>query len=227
MTESISKNIWVRKVLLFNNFKVEDTQIDLLSKYVELLIDKNFSVNLVSRKDIDNIWENHILHSISILFNFSFPKNYAILDLGSGGGLPGIPIKILRPDINLTLLDSIKKKVSAIDEFIQNLGLTQTNAVWSRAEDLGKEHFNHYDTVISRAVAPLKDLISWSYPLIKKTGATPLSSTLVALKGGDLESEIKHAKLYGKYKEIIVNELVIKGIDPTMLQDKKIVVVRF
>jgi 16S rRNA (guanine527-N7)-methyltransferase len=227
MTELISKNIWLRKVLLSNNIKVEDAHIDLLSKYVDLLIEKNISVNLVSRKDIENIWENHIIHSISILFNFSFPKNSTILDLGSGGGLPGIPLKILQPDINLTLLDSIKKKVCAIDEFIQNLGLTQTNAVWSRAEDLGKEHLNHYDIVISRAVAPLKDLISWSYPLIKKCEATPLSSTLVALKGGHLESEIKHARLYGNCKEIIVNDLVIKGIDSTILQDKKIVVVRF
>jgi 16S rRNA (guanine527-N7)-methyltransferase len=227
MIESIAKNIWLRKVLLANNFKVEENQINLLYKYVDLLIEKNISLNLVSRKDIDNIWENHILHSISILFNFSFPKNSTILDLGSGGGLPGIPIKILRPDINLTLVDSIKKKVSAIDEFIQKLVLTQTKAVWSRAEDLRKGHLNHYDTVISRAVAPLKELISWSYPLIKKTGATSLSSTLVALKGGDLESEIKHAKLYDKYKEILVNDLMIKGIDSTILQDKKFVVVRF
>ena len=225
--ESASKNIWLRKVLLFNNFKVEDTQIDLLNKYVDLLIKKNISVNLISRKGIENIWENHIIHSISILFNFSFPKKSTILDLGSGGGLPGIPLKILRPDIHLTLVDSIKKKVYAIDEFIQNLGLTQANAVWSRAEDLGKEHSNHYDTVISRAVAPLKDLISWSYPLIKKSRVTPLSSILVALKGGDLENEIKHAKLYGKCKEIIVNDLVVRGIDSTILQDKKIVVVRF
>lgn len=227
MTESISKNIWLRKILLANNFKVDDTQIDLLSKYVNLLIEKNISVNLVSRKDIDNIWENHIIHSISILFNFSFQKNSTILDLGSGGGLPGIPLKILRPDLHLTLVDSIKKKVCAIDDFIQNLGLTQTYTGWSRAEDLEKEHLNHYDIVVSRAVAPLKDLIKWSYPLVKKSGTTSLSSTLIALKGGDLESEIKQAELYGKYKEIIVNDLVIKGIDSTLLQDKKVVVVRF
>jgi 16S rRNA (guanine527-N7)-methyltransferase len=206
MTELISKNIWLRKILLTNNFIVNDIQIELLSKYINLLIEKNISVNLVSRKDVDNIWENHIIHSISILFNFSIPNNSTILDLGSGGGLPGIPLKILRPDIRLTLVDSIKKKVCAIDEFIQNLRLTQTNAVWSRAEDLGKEHLNHYDIVISRAVAPLKDLIKWSYPLVKKSGTTSLSPTLVTLKGGDLGNEIKHARLYGKYKEIIVND---------------------
>jgi len=227
MMESTSKNIWLRKILLTNNLKVDDVQIDLLVDYVNLLLDKNNSVNLISRKDIENFWEKHIIHSASILFYYSFHKNFRILDLGSGGGLPGIPVKILQPNIELTLVDSVKKKVDATADFVKKLNLSRTKVIWSRAEDLGNEHLSHYDVVVSRAVAPLKDLIRWSYPLIKRSGTTPLGSTLIALKGGDLEDEIKHAKLYGKYKEIIVTDLVIKGIDSNILQDKKIVAVRF
>ncbi|MDI6780050.1 MAG: 16S rRNA (guanine(527)-N(7))-methyltransferase RsmG [Bacteroidota bacterium] len=227
MEKSNQYKLFLKKIANLNGIEVDDTQIDQMATYVDLLLEKNKVVNLISRKDTEKVWESHIIHSISILFKFSFPKNVTILDLGTGGGLPGIPVKILRPDIDLTLVDSIKKKIDAINEFVQKLRLLRTKAIWSRAEDLGKEHLNHYNIVISRAVAPLKDLIKWSYPLIKKGGTSTLSSVLIALKGGDLEKEIKQAKLYGKYKEIDVKDLIIAGIDTTVLEDKKIVVVKF
>lgn len=227
MENIIQDKLFFRKIAKLNGIEVDDAQLDLMVAYVDLLLEKNKVVNLISRKDIENIWENHIIHSISILFNFNFPKKATMLDLGTGGGLPGIPIKIIRPDVDLTLVDSIKKKIDSIDEFICKLGLKNTRAIWSRTENLSNEHLNHYDIVLSRAVAPLRDLIKWSYPLVKKEGASNISSTLVVLKGGDLENELKQAQLYGKYSEIIIKDLIIAGIDSTVLQDKKVIVVRF
>lgn len=227
MENIIQDKLFFKKIAKLNGIEVDDSQLDLMATYVDLLLKKNKVVNLISRKDVENIWENHIIHSISILFNMSFPKKATVLDLGTGGGLPGIPIKILLPEINLTLVDSIKKKINSLNEFICKLGLKNTRAIWSRVENLSNEHLNHYDVVISRAVAPLSDLIKWSYPLVKKNDASNISSALVVLKGGDLENELKQVRLYRKYKEIIIKDLFIAGINSTALQDKKVIIVRF
>ncbi len=227
MENIIQDKLYFKKIAELNGIEVNNTQLDQMEAYVNLLLQKNNVVNLISRKDIDNIWENHIIHSVSIILNVSFPRKALILDLGTGGGLPGIPIKILLPEINLTLVDSIKKKINAINEFISKLELKNTSAIWSRVENLNKEHVNHYDIILSRAVAPLKDLIKWSYPFVKKYSTSNISSTLVVLKGGDLVNELKQAQLYGKYREMIIKDIFVAGTSSKALRDKKVIIVNF
>lgn len=146
----------------------------------------NSRINVISRKDIDNIFLHHVLHSLAIAKIISFAKNTRILDVGTGGGFPGIPLAILFPYCNFTLVDSIGKKVTVANEIAQSLGLTNVKAIKSRAEDLEDE----FDFVVTRAVAPLPTLNSWVQKLIKPGGLNQLPNGIIALKGGDLKEEL-------------------------------------
>ena len=176
-----------------NGLLLSEEQIQKLGEYGELLRAKNSVVNLISRKDEENILSKHILHSLTIILPAialaGIPSEAHVFDLGTGGGLPGIPIKIARPDISMTLCDSIGKKINAVKEIIHDLGLS-LNLITDRAENLAKtkEHKNKYDVVITRAVAPLDELVRWSHTLVKKGGS------LLSLKGGNLDEEILKAK---------------------------------
>ncbi|MBI4535707.1 MAG: 16S rRNA (guanine(527)-N(7))-methyltransferase RsmG, partial [Ignavibacteriae bacterium] len=122
---------------------------------MDLLLEWNSKLNLISRKDEQRVWTSHILHSLSILFLVRIPKRSKVLDLGTGGGLPGIPISIARPDISVTHVDSIHKKVVAVKDVIERLHLTNASVVCSRAEDLPGEHPGQevrYHIVVSRGV---------------------------------------------------------------------------
>jgi 16S rRNA (guanine527-N7)-methyltransferase len=153
-----------------------------------LYADWNEKINVISRKDMDNFYEHHVLHSLAIGKMFSFPGGYKIMDLGSGGGFPGIPLAIFFPQVNFYLVDSIKKKMKVANEISQAIGLTNITTQHIRAEEI---HDQQFDIVVSRAVAPLKDLWTWSKPIIKKSkvkSKTPQG--LICLKGGDLNNEI-------------------------------------
>lgn len=228
----------LKKIATLNGIEVDDSQINLLNKYFDLLLEKNKVVNLISRKDDEFLWERHIIHSIAPLSLFALPQSAEVLDLGSGGGLPGIPLKIIAPHIKLTLLDSINKKVAAIDEFIQKLNLKNTTAICSRAENLQKNFLKKFDIIFTRAVTNLADLIKWSRPLLNTkpkpqydnliAGKHMLSSgSLIVYKGGDIENEIKQAELNRNYKSLKIFNLNIKGIDTTILHDKKIILINF
>ncbi len=213
----------------------------MLSNYVNLLQEWNSKINLISRADIQNTWFNHILHSLSILFFVSIPAESKVLDLGTGGGLPGIPLAVLRKDLRFTLLDSIAKKMRAVEDMIASLSLTNVEVVTGRAESLAaQERFKcGYDVVISRAVAPLVDLVKWSKPFLRKPSRTHVASThaphvrhyptpyLLALKGGDLTSELAVIRLKTGQKKIDVLNLTFDGSEEIGLQDKKIVIVHF
>ncbi|MFA5995322.1 MAG: 16S rRNA (guanine(527)-N(7))-methyltransferase RsmG [Patescibacteria group bacterium] len=164
-------------------------------EFVELLKTANQTVNLVSRKDIDNIIEHHVAPSFAykILNRINEPDH--ILDIGSGGGFPGIINAILYPTSKFILVDSTKKKVTFLQDTIKKLALQNIEAVWSRVEDLSKspDYQHQFDHVTVRAVAPLKDLVKWSQPLLKPNG------TLEALKGGDITTELAQVKL--KYEQ--------------------------
>jgi len=162
---------WFRKICAENRFPVSDTQVSQLNRYVALLKDWNRKVNLISRKDEENIWENHIFQSVSFLFLISFDVHARVLDLGTGGGLPGIPLKILIPTLRITLLDFIARKVNAVKDIVSSLQLEDVDVVCGRAEDIGKrkEFVGQCDFVICRAVARLKDLVKWAYTFLKKT----------------------------------------------------------
>ncbi|MEP6617019.1 MAG: 16S rRNA (guanine(527)-N(7))-methyltransferase RsmG [Ginsengibacter sp.] len=150
--------------------------------------DWNAKINVISRKDMDNFYERHVLHSLSIARQFSFPDNTHILDLGSGGGFPGIPLAIFFPNVHFHMVDSIRKKLFVVENISNSIGLKNTTTQHTRAEEIKN---NKFDMVISRAVAPLKQLWNWSCPLLAVTKNKPAAlHGLICLKGGDLTTEI-------------------------------------
>ncbi len=211
-----------------NGLQLSDQQIAKLRTYGELLLEWNSKINLISRKDAKNIWFSHILHSLSVLFFVQFPKDFRVLDLGTGGGLPGIPIAIVRDDLKLTLCDSIRKKTMAVQEMVDRLQLANTNVVTARAEEMAKDrtYTNVFDAVIARAVAPLDDLIEWSKPLATKKRSMDFPK-LIALKGGILDEEIREATRKSTPPKIEARNLVFDGSVEMGLEGKKIVLVYF
>lgn len=162
------------------------TQIQLqqLGELKGLYSEWNEKINVISRKDMDNFYEHHVLHSLAIATQFEFTTGMEIMDLGCGGGFPGIPLAIFFPDTQFHLVDSINKKLKVVNEVAAAIGLKNVSTQHCRAEEIKNRKF---DVVVTRAVAPLKDLWWWSKPLLKK-GSKP--SGLICLKGGDLAQEI-------------------------------------
>lgn len=145
----------------------------------------NEKINVISRKDIAELYERHILHSLAIAKVLRFMPGSAVLDLGTGGGIPGIPLAILFPETKFLLADSIGKKIKVVQEIAEALGLSNVAARHTRAEEV-KERF---DFVVTRGVAPLDKLLAWSRPLLKKKHLHAIPNGLIALKGGDLRAE--------------------------------------
>lgn len=154
----------------------------------------NERINVISRKDIDSLYERHILHSLAIATEFDFGSGVQVVDIGTGGGFPGIPLAIFFPDATFHLVDSIGKKIKVVEEAVKALGLTNVRTYHARAESLPKGAF---DFAVSRAVAPLLDLWTWSRPLLRNQHipGSPHKNGLVCLKGGDLTEEIAHSGL--------------------------------
>ena len=171
----------------FSDFSVE--QLRQFSALHDLFKAWNEKINVISRKDIDNFYTNHVLHSLAIATQFNFTKNMKVMDLGAGGGFPGIPLAIFFPEAQFTLVDSINKKLKVVQEISSAIGLTNVVVKHTRAEDIKNEKF---DVVVSRAVAPLKELWQWSKPLVTKNKNVemPVPNGLICLKGGDLTQEI-------------------------------------
>jgi len=147
--------------------------------------DWNSKINVISRKDIDNLYEHHVLHSLSIAEIIHFKPGSAVMDLGTGGGFPGIPLAILFPETNFLLVDSVRKKTTVCQEVINALGLKNVEVRWCRAEEV-KEKF---DFVVSRAVMPLSDLVKLIRKNIDSTQMNAMPNGLICLKGGELEHE--------------------------------------
>lgn len=149
----------------------------------------NERVNVISRQDIKKIYLHHVLHSLAIAKLITFKPGTSVLDVGTGGGFPGIPLAILFPEVRFYLVDSIGKKIAVVNEVVKALGLTNVSAEKSRAEDL---HLK-VDFVVSRAVAPVKEVVQWTSGLIKKGGTNDLQNGWILLKGGDLTQEIEQS----------------------------------
>jgi 16S rRNA (guanine527-N7)-methyltransferase len=160
----------------------------------------NEKINVISRKDIDRLYEKHVLHSLAIAAVFNFQPGTQICDLGTGGGFPGIPLAIFYPEVQFHLTDSINKKLKVVNEVATAIGLKNVTTQHTRTEQIVNRKF---DFVVSRAVAPLKDLWKWSVPILKAKGqgkpATafdePFYGGLICLKGGDLAEEVKESGL--------------------------------
>lgn len=178
------------KVFLNNGIELEQNQAELIDQYADLLKKYNDRVNLISRKDIDNVLINHILPCY--LFSDKLKGYESVLDIGTGGGLPGIVFAINHHKSQILLIDSTKKKIQAVTEIVQTLGLTNVETYWTRVEDKKFiERFEkRFDLIISRSTADLKTIVFYAIPLLKKLN----TSKLAVMKGGDLREEINQAK---------------------------------
>jgi len=168
----------------------------------------NEKINVISRKDIDHLYERHVLHSLSIAAVFEFQPGMQVIDIGCGGGFPSVPLAILFPQTSFHAVDSINKKLTVVKEVVAGASISNITTQHTRAGDIKDKKF---DVAISRAVAPLKELVQWSKPLLKKNAARKETFTsdellvpagLICLKGGDLAAEIYESGSKPKMWEI-------------------------
>ncbi|WP_027124363.1 16S rRNA (guanine(527)-N(7))-methyltransferase RsmG [Gelidibacter mesophilus] len=152
----------------------------------DLYKDWNLKINVVSRKDIDELYLRHVLHSLAIAKLISFKPGSRVLDVGTGGGFPGIPLAILFPETNFHLVDSIAKKIKVVDEVVQGLELTNVKTSHCRVEEVG----DTYDFIVSRAVAAMPTFVHWVNGKIAKKQNHELKNGIIYLKGGDLTEEL-------------------------------------
>lgn len=168
-----------------------ETQIRQFSALKDIYTEWNEKINVISRKDMNDFYEHHVLHALAIAAKFDLTQDMEVMDMGCGGGFPGIPLAIFFPGTQFHLVDSINKKLKVVSAVAAGIGLGNITTQHSRAEDIKNRKF---DVVVSRAVAPLKDLWHWSKPLIRKVKAgedkPDIPNGLICLKGGDLTQEI-------------------------------------
>lgn len=161
-------------------------QVERFSRIEELYRDWNSKINLVSRKDMDNFLVHHVLHSLAIAKVAGFRPGTRILDVGTGGGFPGIPLAVMFPECDFTLVDSIGKKIRVVNDVAEKLGLTNVAAMKQRAEEVGGK----FDFVVSRAVTAMPEFLGWIWNKIERGGKNALPNGVLYLKGGDLTAEL-------------------------------------
>ena len=186
-----------------NNIVIDKKQMPAFERFYNELLYWNDKINLISRKDLENIYEHHFLHSLTILKYIDIKQRANCLDIGTGGGFPGIPLSIARPDLHLLLVDSIAKKIKATSMFAAHTGNIHLSARNCRVEELHaeKDKVKSFDYVFARAVTRTKSLLEWSKPLLKESGK------VILLKGGNLAEEIAEAK--AAFPEFIFEETAI------------------
>ena len=222
--KSTLKPCEVRRICLENDLEISDTQWQLLEKWATLLLDVNQNVNLISRKETDLLWEKQILPCLSLLIFRKIPAGVDVCDFGTGGGLPGVILAIVRPDLRLTLLDSRQKKVAVVQQMIDTLKLSNVQTVHGRGEELGKQ-FPHwrqrFPFVTARTVAPLIDLVRWTSALRKP------KSVLHVFKGGEIRDEFKAlTKMVSGFK-VKKSLMVLKGYSQFAENQKYIISLEF
>ena len=172
----------------------------------------NSKINLISRKDFENLYTHHVLHSLSILKFIKFKNGTKVLDVGTGGGFPGVPLAILFPEVEFTLIDGIGKKILAVNSIIKDLKINNVKGINIRAEDLSEKN----DFIIARAVGSLDKF----YPLIQRNISSnsfnDITNGLIYLKGGDLSHELRQIK---NYKEVLISDY----FSESFFKDKKII----
>ncbi len=173
-------------MIISDYFKLTPHQAQQFAALDALYRDWNSKINVISRKDIDNLYEHHVLHSLAIAKLLPFQPGTTILDVGTGGGFPGIPLAILFPECQFLLIDSIGKKIKVASEVAAALGLTNVECKQERAE----EEKRQFDFVVSRAVMPLPDLVKLVRKNVSNKHRNAVPNGLVVLKGGDLQAEI-------------------------------------
>ena len=166
---------------------LSDVQKSQFSALDSLYQDWNSKINVISRKDMDNFYEHHVLHSLGIAKFTDFTDGTEILDLGTGGGFPAIPLAIIFPNVTFHAIDGVGKKIKVLNAVAESIGLTNIKGEHLRAEDVKAK----YDYVVSRAVMQMPDLMKLARPLLKPVASSALPVGVIALKGGDLTEELK------------------------------------
>lgn len=204
----LEEELQMNSALFFEKFSI----------YEKLLLDWNEKINLISRKS--NSIEDHILNSIFVLTKYKLNEDKKILDIGTGGGFPGIPIKILRPELHITLLDSKKKKVSVLNDLSIKLNLKNIITVSGRAEDISKRELykKSFDVVISKAVSSLDNLFIWGMDFLNESGE------MLCIKGGDIKKELESlSNLKYNLETKVIN---FSFNEQYKIHDKKLVVIK-
>ena len=165
-------------------------QLEKFMRLVPIYKDWNSKVNLISRRDIENLFTNHILHSLSIVNIIEFESSTSVLDVGTGGGFQGIPLAIFFPNVKFTLLDSIGKKIKVVESVSKDLSLSNVTAINDRVEN----HFDTYDFILSRAVAKMDKFYSLVNKNFNSKSINEIPNGIISLKGGDLKDELKDFK---------------------------------
>jgi len=195
---------------------ISEIQKDQFSKLLSIYTEWNNQINVISRKDTDNFYERHVLHSLGIAKIQKFEDNSDILDIGTGGGFPGIPLAILYPNCNFLLVDSIGKKIKVVQEVAKTLNLTNVTAIHERAENIDQQ----FDFIVSRAVTAMPAFLKWTKDKFKKKSVHDLKNGILYLKGGDLTEEMKGVKKFYKTYDL-------KSIfEEVFFDTKKVVYVR-
>jgi 16S rRNA (guanine527-N7)-methyltransferase len=203
-----------------NGIVLDTQQREALQRYHKEMLYWNRKINLISRKDEEFFLEKHICHALSILKYVDIPTKSKCMDIGTGGGIPGIPVAIAGNNLDMTLVDSINKKVKTTDMLAKHTGLRKIRAVCSRIEDLEQDaqYYKQMDYIMARGLARLERIVTWSKNLLKPNGKYLL------LKGGDLADEIDEAK--NEHKNLKVEEIQIDffGYDYFKNEEKKLLI---
>lgn len=204
--------------LIFKYFpELTQNQRDQFTKLFSLYKEWNEKINVVSRKDIENLYLNHVLHSLGIAKFISFKPGSQILDVGTGGGFPGIPLAIMFPESNFYLVDSIGKKITVVKNVAAGIGLKNVRAEQIRAEQVKGE----FDFIVSRAVTRLKEFYGWIHQKVKKKSIHSIDNGILYLKGGDLEEELNEIKRPYQLTDLT------KYFEEPFFETKKVVYVPF
>ena len=213
----------VREILEQNEFFVTEEQWQRLETWVDRLLEINSRINLISRKQTEVVWLHHILHSVTPLILINFPKNIELCDFGTGGGLPGIPLAILKPDWKVFLLDSRQKKMAAVKETTEGLGCVNLHFIAGRGENVGLETmYNHrFQWLTARAVSAIRNLEKWTRDLRQK------EATLIAFKGGNLKNEEVTPSQLPNVDRLVEHPIKLKGYSDFYIDEKKLVEIKF
>jgi len=200
-----------------------DNQKEMFSSLYPVYTDWNSKINVISRKDIENLYLHHVLHSLAIAKIIQFPAGSKVLDVGTGGGFPGIPLAILFQDTSFHLCDSIMKKIRVVNEVAAAVKLVNVTAQQIRAEALEEK----YDFIVSRAVTDLKDFLPWIWKNIEPGNCNGIPRGIIYLKGGELTEEISNAQKRMKItSDAISTEYIKKWFDEPFFEQKQVIYIK-
>jgi len=197
--------------------EISEVQKEQFSKLLSIYNEWNNQINVISRKDTENFYERHVLHSLGIAKIQKFENGSDILDIGTGGGFPGIPLAILYPNCNFLLVDSIGKKIKVVQEVAKTLNLTNVTAIHERAEKIDQQ----FDFIVSRAVTAMPSFLKWTKDKFKKKSIHEFKNGILYLKGGNLSEEMKGVNKFYKIYDLY------SVFEEDFFETKKVVYVRY